>query len=135
MKSFTATNENGFIALISILILSAVLLVTTLSLAQFGIANRFFILDLEQKAASENIAEACIHIARIKAYNDPTYTITTPVSINIAGGSCAIFSVSVSGVNTTIKTRATSGNSTTNLLVVVNNTDGSFVSWEQVGFF
>ena len=65
----TSSKTNGFIALISILIVSSVLLVTTLSLAERGIAHRFFLLKHEQKSMSEQLAEACIHIARIKAYH------------------------------------------------------------------
>lgn len=131
------TQTGGFIALISILILSAVLLATTLSLAQFGIANRFFILNLEQKTASKKMAEACVQIARIKVYNDPTYTVTTPFSVTIAGSSCNIYSVYVptGGSNTTIKTTAINGDTISNLCVVVNNTTGDFSSWKEAANF
>ena len=129
------TQTGGFIALISILILSAVLLATTLSLAQFGIANRFFILNLEQKTASKKMAEACVHVVRIKAYNDPTYTISTPTSISIAGATCTIYAVTVTGSNTTIKTKATNGDASTSLQVVENNTTGDFTSWQEVVTF
>ena len=127
--------QQGFIALISILILSAVLLATTLSLAQFGIANRFFILNLEQKVSSKKLAEACVQIARIKAYNDPTYKVGTPVSVSIAGGTCSIYSVTantpVSG-QSNIKTTAQDGETISNLCVVVDNTNGDFISWKEL---
>ena len=99
-------DQNGFIALISILILSSVLLASTLALAQFGIANRFFILNLEQKSMSSKRAEACVEIARIKAYNNPSYT-TSAMSVTIGGGTCTLTSVAVSGNTTTIKATAT----------------------------
>lgn len=127
-------DQHGFIALISILILSSVLLASTLALAQFGIANRFFILNLEQKSMSEKRAEACVEIARIKAYNNPTYT-TSATSVTIGGGTCTLTSVAVSGNTTTIKATATEGDTVSNLLVTVDNTTGNFTTFSEVGSF
>jgi len=127
--------QEGFIALISILILSAVLLVTTLGLAQFGIANRFFILNIEQKSASNRLAEACVHVARIKTYNDPTETITSAVSVPVADSTCTIIALTPVGSNTTIKAKGQSGDAVTNLVVVVDNTTGDFTSWTEVSSF
>jgi hypothetical protein len=107
-------------------------LATTLSLAQFGIANRFFILALEQKATSEKLAEACVHIARISVYNDPAYVVDTPFAIDVAGGTCTIHSISTNGTEATIKIKAASGKSFTNLSVTINPIDGDFLSWEEV---
>ncbi len=128
-------SQHGFIALISILIVSAVLLATTLSLAQFGIANRFFILHLEEKVASEKRAEACVHIARIAAYNDPLYEVSSPTSITVAGGTCSIVNVEANDDESTIEVSAVSNGATTNYRVVVDNTDGTFLSWHEVTGF
>jgi hypothetical protein len=130
----TPVAQNGFIALISILILSAVLLVTTLGLAQFGIANRFFILNLEQKTSSKKLAEACIHIARIQTYNDPLMVQNTPLEVQIgdAGAKCIIVSVTPNGHQTTLKTTAKTGEATTNLSVLVDNENGDFISFEEI---
>lgn len=116
------------------MILSAVLLVTTLGLAQFGIANRFFILNLEQKASSKKLAEACVHIARIQTYNDPLFVRDTPLEVPIgdAGAKCTIVSVTPNSNETTLETSAQTGEAITNLSVLVDNTDGDFLSWEEV---
>lgn len=127
--------EGGFIALISVLILSTVLLATTLSLAQFGIANRYFILDLEQKAASVKLAEACVHISRITAYNNPVYVLTSPVFFEIGGGVCSVYSMSVAGTATTIEATARVGDAVTNLRVVMDHTNGDFLCWREVQTF
>ena len=104
------------------------LLATTLSLAQFGIASRYFILDLENKRASEKLAEACVQVARINVYNDFLYSVTRPgITINVTGKECVIASVS-SG---TITTQATSSNSVTNLAVKVNSS-GDFIEWREL---
>lgn len=130
----TRTSQNGFIALISILILSAVLLTTTLGLAQFGIANRFFILNLEQKSSSEKLAEACVHIARIQTYNDPFFVRNTPLEVPIGenGAKCDIVSITPNGRETTLIARAKTGEAITNLAVVVDNTNGNFISFEEI---
>ena len=125
-------SEHGFIALISILILSVVMLSTVLSLAQFGIASRYFILDLENKTVSEKLAEACVHVARISVYNDPTYTVTSVVMLSIESKMCTIVSVERNGDLSTIETRGESGNAITSLLVVVDNTNGDFISWNEI---
>lgn len=80
--------EQGFIALISVLIISSVLLASTLALAQFGIASRFFVLNLEQKAGSQKLAEACLELMRVKVYNNPAYN--TLGTYDIGGGQCTV---------------------------------------------
>jgi hypothetical protein len=127
-------SQNGFIALISILIISAVLLATTLGLAQFGIANRFFILNLEQKASSKKLAEACVHIARIQTYNDPLLIRDTPLEVPIGddGAKCHIVSITPNSGETTLETSAQTGEAITNLSVLVDNQNGNFISFEEI---
>jgi hypothetical protein len=126
------STQNGFIALISILIISAVLLATTLGLAQFGIANRFFILNLEQKASSKKLAEACAHIARIQTYNDPLFVRDTLLNVPVGDSTCDIVSITPNGGETVIETSAQTGEAITNLSIVVDNTNGNFLSWEEM---
>ena len=130
-----SSKTHGFIALISILIVSSVLLVTTLSLAERGIAHRFFLLKSEQKSMSEQLAEACIHIARIKAHNDPGYTISVDETFLIGEETCSIHRVTQAGNETTMETTAQVGHAITNLRAVLNPTQGVFLSWEAVPRF
>ncbi len=131
------TYTQGFIALLSILIMSTVLLATTLSLAQFGIANRYFILDLELKTMSKKLAEGCVEIARIQAYRNQSYTVlhTSPVIVPIGIKTCTIRSVLQSGTNSTIETTGKSGDAVTNLRVVIDSFTGNFLSWSEVPSF
>jgi hypothetical protein len=135
------STQSGFIALISILIISAVLLATTLGLAQFGIANRFFILNLEQKTDSEKLAEACVQIARIYAYNDPARVVTPAdnLYVKLTNGGCVIRSLSTDGSSqeVSIETVATSSDAITNLSVLVDTTNDTytFKSWREVPQF
>lgn len=138
------TSSRGFIALISIIIMSVVLLASTLSLAQFGIASRYFVLDLENKNVSEKLAEACVHMARIHAYNDPLAKIST-TSEPVGDASCLIMELKPNPASTTesiIKTRAwrpstasttafAKNDSVTSLYVVVDNNTGDFHQWSE----
>ena len=101
--------EQGFIALISVLIISSVLLASTLALAQFGIASRFFVLNLEQKAGSQKLAEACLELMRVKVYNNSSYN--TLGTYDIGGGKCTVESINTTGSGTfsTVKVRAAIG--------------------------
>ncbi len=123
--------QHGFVALLSIIIMSVVLLATTLSLAQFGIASRYFILDLENKSASERLAEACVHVARIAAYNDPLTNLTNRV-VAVGDESCTITSITPDGDESIIEVAGTRGNAETSYRVIVDNTDGGFVSWTEL---
>jgi hypothetical protein len=130
-------SSRGFVALISIIMLSVVLLATTLSLAQFGLANRYFLLDLENKNRSEKLAEACVHMARISIYNDPLYD-ENSLTIPVGDDECTIVSVdadSPSSGESTIQARGQSNDSITNVEVVITASNGEFQSWREVSSF
>ncbi len=133
MKVSTHQNK-GFVALISIIIISVVLLATTLSLAQFGIANRFFILDLENKRASEKLAEACVHIARVSVYNNSAYEFnsTNARTVPIDTLTCTINSISRNNNESTVVVTAIQHNAITHYRVVIDNTNGSFLTWTEL---
>ncbi len=131
----TSEHNRGFVALISIIMLSVVLLATTLSLAQFGLANRYFLLELENKNVSVKLAEACVHIARIQVYNNPLHTVTTAVTLPVDGFECTIVSVDPDSDESTVQARGVMGTAITNLEVVVDSNDGEFISWHEVQNF
>jgi hypothetical protein len=141
MKTTATQNERGFIALISVIIISVVLLATTIALAQFGIASRYFILHLEQKAVSEKLADACVHIARIMVYNDPKTDFDAAVSYPIGDEECSIVSITPDGDESIVEARGVVGDAVTNYSVVIYNSlatdddDGEFVSWTEVASF
>jgi hypothetical protein len=126
------TTQKGFIALFSILIISITLLVTTLSLAQLSIANRFFILTIEQKTMSEKYADACVHIGRIMAYNNPEYSTHTAMTYTVHDGSCTIHSIISNGTESTMRISATEAGAITYYKIIVDTIDGEFISWNEV---
>jgi hypothetical protein len=124
-------NEKGFIALMSVLIISLVLFVAVISLAQYGLMTRYSLLDLERKAASRQLAEACMHIARIYAVNDPSRTESNLV-LDVDGKSCMIDSLSPSGGTSNIVTCANEDGAITNLSTSIDNVNGDFESMTEL---
>lgn len=132
MSHIPQTTENGFIALLSILIISVTLLASTLSLAQLGIANRFFMLTLEQKTMSERYADACVHIGRVTIYNNPHLSMGTAKMYAVGDGICTIHSIAQSGTENILHVSASEENAVTYYEVVIDNTNGAFISWDEV---
>lgn len=117
---YTSNSNRGFIALISVLIISVVLLTAVLSIAHKGISSRFLLLDLERKAESEKWAEGCVMVGIIALVNDPLYSVSNrTVPVGEDGGECTLTIVPGSG-DRTIHARATLGGATTNLEVEIN---------------
>lgn len=72
-------NNKAFIALFSVIIISAILVLTAVTLSFSGFYARFNILDTESKERSNALADSCIDSARL-AIAEGSYT--TGVSIN-----------------------------------------------------
>jgi hypothetical protein len=121
--------EKGFVALVTAIILTAILLIVTISLNQISFFTRGILLDSEYKERSAAFAEACVDVARLKLANDPTYL--GDESIDIGVESCKIRPIS----SNTIETTATSSESVTNLRVEIDPSDISIVSWDEVVSF
>lgn len=122
--------SRGFIAIISVIILSVVLLAAAVSLAQYGVTTRYAMLDLERKGESETLASACVEVARIAVMNDPLYSMSFPgLSINVGTSTktCRIETVS-GGV---VKVSASSTGAVTNLKATINTTTGNITKLEE----
>lgn len=126
--------EAGFIALITAIALTLILLVVTVTLNQSGFFTRSTLLESEYKERSSALAEACVDTALLKLANNPNYI--GPDTIAVGGDSCSILSVSLpSGGHQTIRTRAVFREAATNLEVAINTSDLSVVSWNELPHF
>src|SRR5258708_7401043 len=96
--------EGGFIALISAVIISALLLVITFTLSFAGYFARFNTLDIEFKKQSVALAEGCVDKTLLLLAQGTVITTQTPVTIGT--DTCTIFPVSQGASQTTIKTQA-----------------------------
>lgn len=126
----------GFIALISVLILSLVFLVAVVSVGQFGLSGRLLLLDLESKVESETFAEACVQSARILIAIDPlversNISITPKEDGDV---SCTLVSLEAdtpSAGESRILSQSMVDGATTNFEVIVDSSSLSVNSWEE----
>ena len=130
-------NSEGFIALITAIIFSVILMAVALSLNASGYFARSEILDAEYKSRSTALAEACADTALLRLAKNPAYT--GPEIITVANDTCTIVSVNPPADPIIVNAKAlypspavTSQGAVTNLKVVVHATDLSVISWEEV---
>lgn len=121
--------DSGFVALITAIILTAILLTITVTLNQTSFFTRGILLDSEYKERSAALAEACVDVARLKLANDLSYSGNE--TVNISDSQCRIRPIA----SKVIETTATSSQSVTNLRVIINPSDISVVSWNELPSF
>ncbi len=134
--------EQGFIAVTSAIVISALLIIIGASLGYTGFFSRFNIFDGELKNSSLALAEACAEIARVEIANNSGFTApSSPYTIVTSAPQqyCRILSVAPSGANYTVQTQATypeTGNqrSYSTLQVVYNrgSSDVTVTSWKEI---
>ena len=135
------TSNGGFVALITAIILSIILITVTVALNRIGFLTRSEISDAEYKNRSSALAEACVDTALLNLALDPTYQVTSPQQVSVGVDSCWIRSVTTAGTQNTIETRAVfpdtaiNQGATTNLRIIVNTSDLSIVSWDEIPSF
>lgn len=64
----------GFAALVSVLIISAILVALTLTVSTSSLFTRADLLDTENKAAATNLARGCVEAALLKYAENKAYT-------------------------------------------------------------
>ena len=124
------SRDRGFIALISILVISAVLLVLLFTLETASFFTRFEALEAENKRESLSLAEACVNVARLQfARRDYTQK-SVQVDVSDTAKVCKICEITASG---SIKTRAVYKGTYTNLVIVIDpNSPQSLRLWNEV---
>ena len=129
MIIYKTKTKSGFIALISAIIISIILLLVVTNLSLTGFFSRSNVLDRELKKRSEALAEACADTAIFKLTNDSTYNPSNEI-VSVDTDDCTIMSVS-STTPRTINVRADYKNYVTNLEIEVD-TDLSVQKWEEI---
>ncbi len=129
MKRNSKQKNKGFIALMSSVIMSVILILIIVNTSLTGFNNRFNILDSEIKEMSSALADSCIDILLLGLAQNPAYS--GNVNVPVGSNSCSINLRTTSGGNIIFKTRGIFNNSYTNLKVTVNGTNFSIVSVEE----
>ena len=131
MIKYKIKTNTGFIALMSAIIISVVLLLVVTNLGFTEFYNRSNILDSELKEKSFALAEACVDTAILKLANDSSYNpINEPISVD--ADNCIIQSVASGASQKIISIQTNYKNYYTNLKIVLNSANMSVVSWEEI---
>jgi hypothetical protein len=138
MQKPKALLESGYIALISVLIMSALLITITAALSSANYFSRYNILENEFKEHSSYLAEACVNYATGQIAGNTGYTASS-VTVPVGQDTCSIASVTTNNPVVGQSTIITQGvypkvppsQSYTNLKVVVNTANLKVVSWQE----
>jgi hypothetical protein len=123
----------GFVALISAIIIAAILLIVVIAGGLAGIYTRYDILDSELKGRSAALVDACADTVAARLLADSSYT--GPETVTVGGSQCSILSSTASGGNRIYKLQAIYQHSYTNTLVTFDTSSATVVSWQEVGSF
>lgn len=129
--------KDGYIALISAIIISALLTIITLTSSFTGFFGRYNILESEYKERSSALAEACADTAMVKLGLDPLYLGNE--TILVASDSCRILPIATTSSSTIIQTKGEfpltgQEKSITNIEVIASTSDLSIVSWKEIPY-
>lgn len=124
------SENRGFIALISAIIITTVLITFVISVGVSGFFTRFDILSAEIKEISQSIAEGCAHTAilQISQGSVPGGVVG---EINIDGNTCL---VNAHGADF-VEVQAVYNDSYTNIRATFNPGDFSITDWQEVASF
>ncbi len=121
--------NQGFIALMSVIIISTILLVLIVAGSLVGWYSRFNILDAESKERSSALADACVDQLLLEISFDPSYP-TSQKTVALGSDTCTIAPQNGAGK---YPVQATFNGAYTNLLVGVDPDGPSVTSWQEVG--
>jgi Tfp pilus assembly protein PilV len=115
-------NLRGFAALVSVLIISAILTVITFEASTASYLARADLFDAENKTQSSAAARACVQAALLKLAQNSAYQ-PAPAGDTVSienGQSCVIAGAAASGNDILVTTRASTHGAQTRLTVTVH---------------
>lgn len=126
------TNNTGYIALISLLLIGAASLATGLALLTTGVDSQKSSLMQQQSIQSRQLASACAEEA-LQVIHDSTATTGTN-SMNLGQGSCTYTITSIGASTRTIDTSGTVNGVVrkAKVYVTIGGSSISITSWQEV---
>jgi hypothetical protein len=131
-KNYKLKTNNGFIALVTVLIIFAIALLIGLSVSLLSISEAQMGLKKSQSSQSTYLANLCAEDALMKLKEDINYSGNE--TIEIGGGSCQILPIEG---NWTIKTIANFENQVKKIKIIVSQVNPQMLisSWQEVADF
>jgi hypothetical protein len=127
--------RRGYIAFISVVIISAIGVSLMLSVITAGVNASKTDFALQQLSSARSMASSCAEEALQQIFE--TGTTSSSGNLTIASGTCTYLILSNNGQNITIRSIGTLGTVTSKVLVLVASTSPflSLSSWEEVADF
>ena len=121
-------HREGYIALMSAIIVSVMLMAVLITLNLGGYFGRFNVLNSELKQRSFSLADGCASAAVLNLAQDPSYAGSTTLAI--ASDTCTIFAIA-SGTGV-IETQGIYQHAYTNLKLTVDTTTMAVTSFQEI---
>lgn len=122
--------QKGYIALVSAVIISLLLMAITFALNFSSYFSRFNITDSSTKEMSQSLAESCLDKALLSLAQNSSYAGNENVVVN-GTETCSILPLTASSSQKIIQTSATFQKTATNMKAVVNLPAFTIASWEE----
>ncbi|MFZ2523105.1 MAG: hypothetical protein WAW92_01835 [Minisyncoccia bacterium] len=126
--------QNGFVALISVVIISSIIVMVALTLSTSSFYERYNILASELKERSLSNAEACADEGLLLIANNKAHLTTSTIAFN-SMDSCTLGPIPSSGNPRILFVTANTGNYFTNLKINVDPTTLLVNSWEEIATY
>lgn len=124
--------EGGYIALMSVIIISLILIALSVTVNMSGFFTRFNILEAQEKLQSSALSESCVNLAMSRLTKNTTYTYTYPETVILGTDTCLINSVTGTTLQKRIESSANFLQTFTNLSVGTTVSSSQLVSSQAV---
>ncbi|MSR71215.1 MAG: hypothetical protein EXS50_00885 [Candidatus Taylorbacteria bacterium] len=115
--------NKGFAALTSVIIISAILLVTLTTSSSILFSLQYKNLYRINKMQARLSAESCLDYALFRLVQNPSFTISAPYNLQLSNGTCIIDNIANVAPRYTIKSNAKVGKASAYLTATLNLTD------------
>lgn len=122
-------SRNGYIALVSVLILTMVIVVVVIAIGTTAFLSRTGAFSAELKSRSRGLAEACVQVAYLRLVSNATYG--GAETVTVGSETCRVVSVVDSGTNKVIKTTAAVLGATTNIMITIDKKTFKIQDWQE----
>lgn len=129
----TFKKQQGYVALVTALLVSAVLMVLVFTIGLSPFMNRNGIASSQWKQKSFTLAEGCVRVALVKLVQNAAYA--GGETLSVASDTCQIVSVTASSSQKVISTSAQFNDAETSLKVIFDPVTGALSGWEELSHF
>ncbi|OGY58532.1 MAG: hypothetical protein A3C03_02280 [Candidatus Colwellbacteria bacterium RIFCSPHIGHO2_02_FULL_45_17] len=126
-------SRNAYIAIVASIIITILVIALVLTTSTTGYFGRFNVLGSLTKEEGDALAEACADYALLELALDTNYAGAT--TTKVASTTCTILAIETNGYEKTIKTQGLNNDTITNTKVILDVTDFTIVSWDEVKGF